>query len=80
METNFEREVLDRLKAIEVKIDDYKELKKDTAAALAMSKANGKDVAEIQEKIRWLTRTITAAIITATVGIVFVLIKMGMGV
>lgn len=80
MGNNFEREVLDRLKTIEVKIDDYKELKKDTAQALALSKENEKELLEIQEKIKWLTRTITGALITGVIGIVFILIKMSIGI
>ena len=80
MEKDFQREVLDRLKAIEVKIDDYKEIKKDVSTALALAKSNEKDITELQEKIRWLTRTITGALITGAIGIVFILIKVGMGV
>lgn len=79
MADSFEREVLDRLRTIEVKIDDYKELKKDTAEALALSRENSKEIAEIEEKIKWLSRTITGAFITGAIGIVFILIKMSVG-
>lgn len=78
MENTFEREVLDRLTKIETKIDDYKEIKKDTATALVTSKENEKEILEIQDKIKWISRTITGAILTGIVGIVFILIKMGM--
>ena len=80
MDTNFEREVLDRLTKIETKIDDYKEIKKDTATALYLSKENEKEIQEIEDKLKWITRTTVGAIITGAVGIIFLLIKIGVGV
>ncbi len=80
MENKFEKEVLERLIKIETKIDDYKEIKKDASAALNLSKENEKEITEIQDKIKWLSRTIGATIITGLIGLVFILIKIGMGI
>lgn len=80
MGNNFEREVLDRLTKIETKIDDYKEIKKDATSALTLSKENEKEIIKIQDKIKWLSRTIAAAIITGLIGLVFILIKMAIGI
>ena len=68
MEKEFEREVLDRLKAIEVKIDDYNKIRDKAEDAWVKSNQNEKDLNEIQEKIKWLTRTIAGAIISAVIG------------
>lgn len=78
MEKNFEREVLDRLIKIEAKIDDYKDFKQDTTTALTLSNENKKEIEEIQDKIKWISRTVLGAIITGLVGLVFILIKIGM--
>lgn len=80
MNNSFEREVLDRLTKIETKIDDYKEIKRDTASALALSKENEKEITDIQDKLKWITRTVVGAIITGIIGIVILLIQMGAGI
>ena len=76
MEKEFEREVLDRLKAIEVKIDDYNKIRDKAEDAWVKSNQNEKDLNEIQEKIKWLTRTIAGAIISAVIGALIFVIKM----
>lgn len=80
MEKNFETEVLSRLAVIESKLDDYGTLKTKTDEAYSTSKENAKDIDEINDKIKWLSRTITGAIITGVVGIVFLIIQMNIGV
>ncbi len=83
MEDNkFQREVLDRLMRLETKIDlqDYKGLSEKTELALSKAQQNEKDIEELQEKNKYLSRTITTAIITGLIGIVFLFIKIGMGV
>ena len=78
----FEREVLDRLTRLETKIDmqDYKGLseKVDTAYSLAIN--NQQDIKELKNRNQYLTRTIVTAIIGGIIGLVFILIKIGMGV
>lgn len=80
MEKNFEREVLERLTKIETKLDDYANLREKTEEAYTTSKENKKDIEEINDKIKWLSRTITGAIIAGVVGIVFMIIQMNIGV
>jgi predicted DNA repair protein MutK len=76
MEKDFEREVLDRLKAIEVKIDDYNKLKDKSEEAYVKSNQNEKDIREIQDKITWITRTIAGTIIGIVIGAIVFVLKM----
>lgn len=85
-ETNFEREVLDRLKTIEVKIDNYDKVKeqvyqnqRDILKLDNYHEAHDKAIKELQESNKWLSRTIAAAIITGIVGIVVIFIRIGIG-
>ena len=75
MEKDFETQVLTRLAVIESKIDDYKSIKDKTNEAHALSKENEKEIEEIKEKMRWITRLIAGAIITGIIGLVFALIQ-----
>ena len=76
---DFETQVLSRLAVIESKLDDYNNIKAKTEEAYNKSKINERDIEQINDKIKWLSRTITGAIITGIIGIVIVLIKMGIG-
>jgi len=80
MEQSFETEVLSRLAVIESKLDGYKDMKKVVYEADNRSKENKEDIKELQDKMKWLSRTTVSAIITGVVGIVFLFIKIGMGV
>ncbi len=80
MEKSFETEVLSRLAVIESKLDGYKDIKKVAYEADNLSKENAEDIKELQDKLKWLSRTTVSAIIAGVVGIVFLLIKIGMGV
>lgn len=75
MEQSFEREVLDRLTRIETKIEDYNNIKEKTEEAYVKSRANEKDIAEINDKIKWITRLVAGAIITGVIGVIFALIQ-----
>jgi len=79
MDNKFETEVLSRLAVIESKLDDYNNIKAKTEEAYVKSRANEKDINEIQEKIKWLSRTIAGALITGIIGIIFIIIKIGIG-
>ena len=79
-EQSFETEVLTRLAVIESKIDGYKELKKVTYESDNRSKQNEQDIKELQDKFKWLSRTLGGAIISGIVGLIFIFIKTGMGV
>lgn len=80
MEKGFETEVLSRLAVIESKLDDYNNIKQKTEEAYSKSRANEKDIQEINDKIKWLSRAIAGAIIAGIIGIVFIVIKMGLGI
>ena len=80
METKFETEVLSRLAVIESKLDGYKEIKKITYDNEAKTNKNEEDIKELQDKFEWLSRTTAGAIISGVVGIVFIFIKIGLGV
>lgn len=80
MEKDFEREVLERLTKIETKLDDYTSIREKTEEAFSLSKENDKEIEEIKEKIKWITRTIAGAIISGAIGIIFILIQLGIGV
>ena len=75
MENKFETEVLSRLAVIESKLDDYNNIKAKGEEAHSLSKQNEKDIAEINDKIKWLSRTIAGAIIAGIIGIIFTFIK-----
>lgn len=86
-ETTFEREVLDRLTKIEVKLDSFDAAKKKTyqneneiIQLQEEAKSLLKRVGDLEDSNKWLSRTIVAAIITAVVGFIFVFIRMGAGV
>ena len=80
MEKGFEAEVLSRLTKIETKLDDYTSIKEKTEEAYNKSKSNEKDISEINDRIKWLSRTVAGALITGIIGIVFIFIKIGLGV
>lgn len=76
----FQTEVLTRLTAIETKIDDYRTTKEQVNTALNKSTQNEKDILEIKEKIKWISRTIGAALIAGIIGILFIYFQMGIGI
>lgn len=75
MEKDFETQVLTRLAVIESKIDDYKAIKDKTNEAYNTSMKNKDDISEINDKIKWISRTVAGAIITGIIGIVIAFIN-----
>lgn len=80
MEKDFQTEVIARLTKIETKLDDYNSVKTKADSAETRSIENEKEIKDIKEQIKWITRTIIAAIITGSVGILITIFKNGMGV
>jgi len=76
---NFETEVLTRLAVIESKLDDYKEIRKTAEEAHSKTVANEKEIIEIQDRLKWISRAIVGAVIVALIGIVFSFLKIGIG-
>lgn len=86
-ENTFEREVLDRLTKIEVKLDSYDKIKdqvyenqRTIIKLYEKMEQQQKDIDELRERNVWFARSLAAAVITAAVGIVVIFIKIGMGV
>jgi hypothetical protein len=75
MEKDFETQVLTRLAVIENKIDDYNNIKDRVNQAYNNSVENKKDINDINDKIKWITRTIAGAIITGVIALIFALIQ-----
>ena len=80
MDQNFETEVLTRLTKIETKLDDYKSVKDKSDMAYTIANENQKEIEEINERIKWITRTVVAAVITGVIGIGIALLKSGIGI
>lgn len=80
MKDNFETEVLTRLAVIESKLDDYKEIKDKSDKAYNLAMDNQKEIDELKEKNKWLSRTLIGAILTALVSIVFIYIQISLGI
>lgn len=87
MEQTFEREVLDRLKTIEIKMDSYGDVKAKTyenERRILLLENELKDTqAEVKQQqadATWLKRTVIAAIITGVIGIGIAFLRLGIGV
>lgn len=68
--------MLDRLTIIETKIDDYNKIKDKTEGAYTLSRENEKEIDEIKDKMKWLTRTIGVALMGLIVEVIVFVIKM----
>ena len=87
MGQTFEREVLDRLKTIEIKMDSYGDVKAKTyenERRILLLENELKDtqteVKQQQADATWLKRTVIAAIITGVIGIGIAFLRLGIGV
>lgn len=80
MDKDFETEVLTRLARIETKLDDYDSLKNKVEETRAKAYSNERRIADVEDKSKWLERTIIGAIITGTISIVFIFIKLSLGI
>jgi hypothetical protein len=80
MEKEFEKEVLERLTRIETKIDDYDRLKTKSEEARAKSFDNERRINDLEDKLKWITRTILGGLITGGISIVIIFIKIGLNV
>lgn len=76
MEKDFETEVLTRLTKIETKLDDYSRTRDRVDTAFNQSNENKKDILELQDKIKWMSRTTIGALLTGLVSLLVAVIKM----
>lgn len=87
MDDKILNEIVQRLVAIETKLesiikvkDDVEDLKKDVVRLQEQTAQQQKEIDGITDNNKWLSRAVVGAIITSIIGIVFVLIKIGLGV
>lgn len=80
MENEFQIEVLSRLTRIETKLDDYDTNKKESEKARAKVESNERRINELEDKIKWLSRTTVGALITGGVAILFCFLKIGLNI
>lgn len=80
-------EIIERLAKIEVKIDDIKAIKNNVdkhaieiTEIKTITQNQQKEIDNLSEGNTWLKRAVAGAIITAVVGVIFVFIKLGLGV
>lgn len=76
----FQTEVLTRLARIETKLDDYDNLKTKAEETRAKSYSNERRINELEDKQKWLERTTVGAIIVGAVNLIFIFIKLGLGI
>lgn len=86
MEDKLLNEIVQRLVAIETKLEslinlksDVDDIKKEIIILEEKDKQQERDIQELKETNKWLSRAIAGACITAAVGLVFILIKLGLG-
>lgn len=75
MDKKTEKEILDRLARIETKLDDYNGIKSKAEDGYVLSKENEKDIEEIKDKLKWITRTLVTAIISGIVTLLVAYLK-----
>jgi len=74
-EKDFEKEVLERLTKIETKLDDYNGIKTKAEDGYTLSKENEKDIEELKDKLKWITRTLAGAIISGIITLLIAYLK-----
>ena len=79
MDKNFETEVIERLVKIETKLDDYNNVKTKTEEANSKAISNEKRIEELEDKIKWISRTTVGAIIAGLIAIAIAFLKSGAG-
>lgn len=77
---DFKIEVLTQLAVINSKIDGYNKTQEIAIEADNRSKQNKSDINDIKDTNKWAFRTSIGAIITSAIGLIFLIIKFGMGI
>ena len=80
MEQTFEREVLDRLKTIEIKMDSYGDVKAKTYENERRILLLENELKDTQAEIKQQQAEAIAAIITGVIGIGIAFLRLGIGV
>jgi hypothetical protein len=63
------QEILERLVRMEVKLDDFKTTRQKAEDAYVMGTQNSKDIQEIKDNNKWLTRAIVGVFIANVVAV-----------
>lgn len=77
MEQKVMNEILERIVRIETKIDNYNDIRERADKALNLAENNKDKISEIRDSLKWAWRTIGAALISGSIGIIFYYIKTG---
>lgn len=79
-------EVVQRLTRIEVKLEEIIDVKKDVETLKgevielrAKDMAQEKEIIELKDSNKWITRAVIGAVITASVGLLFAIVKVFLG-
>ena len=76
---DFKIEVLTQLAVINSKLDGYGKTQEVAVQADNRSKQNEQDIKDMKDTNKWAFRTSIGAVITSAIGIVFAIIKSGIG-
>lgn len=79
MDKEFEKEILERLIRIETKLDDYDSIKTKVEETRSKAHSNERRITELEDKQKYLSKTIVGAIIGGIVSLIFIVIKLGLG-
>lgn len=79
MDKEFEKEILERLIRIETKLDDYDSIKTKVEETRSKANSNERRITELEDKQKYLSKTITGAIIGGIISLIFIVIKLGLG-
>ncbi len=87
MDEKLLNEIVQRLVAIETKLesiikvkDDVEDLKKDVVRLQEQTAQQQKEIDAITDTNKWLSRAVIGAVITATIGIIVTVVKIGAGI
>lgn len=87
MDERLLNEIVQRLVAIETKLesiikvkDDVEDLKKDVVRLQEQTAQQQKEIDAITDTNKWLSRAVIGAVITATIGIIVTVVKIGAGI
>ncbi len=78
MDNEFQKEILERLIRIETKIDDYESTKTKVEEARSKAYSNERRINDIEDKLKWISRTTVGAVITGAIAIVYAFLKLGL--
>lgn len=72
-QSKFEREVIERLKAIETKLElqDYKGMQEKLDNSLNMAKNNEERIDKLEDSLKWIVRLVFGAVILGALAYIY---------